>query len=96
MSSYGWSGKDAHKNTEETYKVQKETPHATDAWYSEIKDYNYKTPGFKKGTGHFTQVIWKECTHVGFGVSGIYCVARYMPPGNMKGAFEKNVLPLIR
>ena len=29
---------------------------ATKAWYDEIKDYNYATPGFGYNTGHFTQV----------------------------------------
>ena len=30
---------------------------ATNQWYDEIKDYNYARPGFKKGIGHFTQVL---------------------------------------
>ena len=30
--------------------------YATDMWYEEIKDYNFNNPGFKSGTGHFTQV----------------------------------------
>ena len=29
---------------------------ATKAWYDEIKDYNYASPGFGYNTGHFTQV----------------------------------------
>ena len=69
------------------------TAHATNAWYDEVKDYNFDDPGFKSGTGHFTQVVWKECTKVGFGTAGNFVVGRYSPAGNMEGAFEENVLP---
>ena len=71
---------------------------ATDMWYNEVKDYNFKKPGFTSGSGHFTQVVWKSSTHVGAGKAsnGGYCVvvANYSPPGNMntKEQFEKNVL----
>ena len=30
------------------------TAKATDMWYSEVKDYKYKKPGFSMKTGHFT------------------------------------------
>ena len=30
------------------------TAHATNAWYDEVKDYNFDDPCFKSGTGHFT------------------------------------------
>ncbi|XP_060927967.1 Golgi-associated plant pathogenesis-related protein 1-like [Limanda limanda] len=71
---------------------------AVDAWYSEIKDYNWSSPGFGMNTGHFTQVVWKETTKLGVGVASVggkvYVVAQYSPPGNMNmpGYFEKNVL----
>ena len=29
---------------------------ATTAFYNEVKDYDYKNPGFSQATGHFTQV----------------------------------------
>ena len=61
------------------------TSHATDAWYREVQDYDWENPGIQKGTGHFTQVVWKDCKKVGFGFAGIYVVGRYMPPGNVKG-----------
>jgi hypothetical protein len=40
---------------------------ATQAWYDEIKDYDWENPGFSMETGHFTQVVWKGTTKVGFG-----------------------------
>jgi pathogenesis-related protein 1 len=66
--------------------------HASESWYSEIKDYKY---GPLKGnnwykTGHYTQMVWKNTTHVGMGIA--YCkngaviiVANYNPPGNYMG-----------
>ncbi|GFR83639.1 Golgi-associated plant pathogenesis-related protein 1 [Elysia marginata] len=72
----------------------------TDFWYREINKYDWNDPGFKSDTGHFTQVVWKDCTHMGIGKSergknGMYAyVANYSPAGNMIGAFEQNVLPL--
>ena len=73
---------------------------ATKSWYDEISQYNYNDPGFKSGTGHFTQVVWKSTTSVGFGVSQsssgwYYVVANYFPAGNYLNQFEQNVLPLV-
>ena len=69
------------------------------SWYKEINDYDFNNPGFISGTGHFTQLIWKETEEVGFGFSqsknGIYYgVANYFPAGNIntKEDFNKNVL----
>jgi len=74
---------------------------ATYRWYDEIIEpgYDYKKPDYQSGTGHFTQVIWKDTTHVG--AARIKCgntslvVANYYPPGNWMGAanFRKNVPP---
>jgi len=72
---------------------------AVTAWYDEIDDpgYDFKKPGFTSGTGHFTQVVWVETTHVGMAKSdcGKFVIANYLPAGNMTmpGWFEKNVLP---
>jgi len=45
--------------------------------------------------GHFTQVIWKKSTEVGFGVGvkdNVWTIcANYMPAGNMMSEFENNV-----
>lgn len=69
----------------------------TKAWYDELIDpgYDFSDPGFKGGTGHFTQVVWKGTTQVGMAASedGCFVVANYLPPGNFSGRFPENVLP---
>jgi uncharacterized protein YkwD len=68
------------------------------AWYDEIKVYNYKAPGFSSATGHFTQVVWVGSTELGCGkatsTGGTYVVCNYNPPGNFTnaGQFQANVL----
>ncbi len=71
----------------------------TTSWYDEIKDYNFNKPGFKNGTGHFTQVVWKGSKQVGFGYAqssdgGYFGVANYYPGGNINTPeyFRENVL----
>ncbi|KAK6316362.1 hypothetical protein J4Q44_G00138860 [Coregonus suidteri] len=72
---------------------------AVDSWYSEIKDYHFNKPGFSSGTGHFTQVVWKDSIEVGVGLATdgniSFVVGQYHPAGNMSNAgyFENNVLP---
>uniref|UniRef100_H2YZD6 SCP domain-containing protein n=1 Tax=Ciona savignyi TaxID=51511 RepID=H2YZD6_CIOSA len=68
----------------------------TDMWYDEIHKYNFRDPGFKSGTGHFTQVVWKNSTEIGIGVATdgkgtLFAVANYAPAGNFRGQFEENV-----
>ncbi|XP_069791652.1 uncharacterized protein [Narcine bancroftii] len=71
-----------------------------DAWYEEIKDYDYSNPGFSSETGHFTQLLWKGTKEmaIAYSVSGqtAIAVAHYSPAGNItnEGYFERNVLPL--
>ncbi|XP_041050374.1 retinitis pigmentosa 1-like 1 protein [Carcharodon carcharias] len=71
-----------------------------DAWYEEIKDYDYSNPGFAAATGHFTQLLWKDTKEmaIAYSVSGqvAISVAHYSPAGNItnEGYFEANVLPL--
>lgn len=72
-----------------------------DSWYSEISMYNFSQPGFKSGTGHFTQVVWIGSTEVGCGKArsprgGTYVVCNYSPPGNYLRRFRENVLPASR
>jgi len=71
-----------------------------DMWYSEIKNYNFRRPGFSSTTGHFTQVIWRGSTELGCGMStfkgkrGMYIyVCNYSPAGNVQGQFQQNVPP---
>jgi uncharacterized protein YkwD len=68
----------------------------TQSWYDEIQKYDFSSNNFIKGTGHFTQVIWKSTTDVGFGRSksrsgAYYGVANYYKAGNFQGEFLKNV-----
>eukprot|EP00930_Biecheleria_cincta_P031744 TRINITY_DN22012_c0_g1_i2.p1 TRINITY_DN22012_c0_g1~~TRINITY_DN22012_c0_g1_i2.p1 ORF type:complete len:333 (-),score=71.41 TRINITY_DN22012_c0_g1_i2:250-1248(-) len=72
---------------------------ATQSWYDEISDpgYDFATPGFKSGTGHFTAVVWAATTQVGMATSadGRFIVANYFPAGNVMPAsnFQTNVQP---
>ena len=82
-----------------SYKTGAElTPqNVADMWYGEIKKYDFSNPGFSSNTGHFTQMVWAETTHIGVGrvVRGntTYVVANYTPPGNVQGRenYERNV-----
>jgi pathogenesis-related protein 1 len=65
---------------------------ASKSWYNEIKDYTYGELNNSNwyNTGHYTQMVWKNTTHVGIGVAkcsdgGIIIVANYDPAGNYLG-----------
>eukprot|EP00112_Aurelia_sp_Birch-Aquarium-sp1_P022647 Seg6460.2 transcript_id=Seg6460.2/GoldUCD/mRNA.D3Y31 product="Protein PRY1" protein_id=Seg6460.2/GoldUCD/D3Y31 len=68
---------------------------ATLSWYSEIKDYDFNRGGYKSGTGHFTQIVWKGSTRLGVGIatkgSKVVVVARYSPAGNFMRRFREHV-----
>ena len=71
-----------------------ETSWATDRWYGkEVDKIDWTDLKFVKGTGHFTQIVWKNSTKLGMGVAGKYVVGRYKEAGNMQGAFSENVFP---
>lgn len=61
--------------------------------------YTFGQPNGRSGTGHFTQVVWKESVELGIGKYDIdkdgmkctYIVGRYRPAGNMMGDHAKNV-----
>lgn len=64
------------------------------------KRYDFRNPGFKSGTGHFTQIVWQETEEMGMakfkGSEGkIIVVARYRPPGNVINHFQDNVKPKV-
>ncbi|CAF2972289.1 unnamed protein product [Rotaria sp. Silwood2] len=70
----------------------------TEAWYNECNKYDYNNhQSCQSGTGHFTQVVWKNSQEVGFaraqGTSMNFAVAIYYPAGNFLGEFDKNVFP---
>ncbi len=66
---------------------------AVQAWYDEIKSYDFNNPGFSSSTGHFTQVVWKSSERLGCGHANGYISCNYSPAGNMQGDFENNVSP---
>lgn len=78
---------------------QRAAGNAIDAWYNEVRDYNYRSPGFASSTGHFTQLVWKNTTQIGCGVATCLWgslrvwVCRYAPQGNWAGQFPANVPP---
>jgi hypothetical protein len=98
---------------ENIYYIKDEFPatceKANEAWYNEIKDYDYATPGFSGATGYFTQFVWKATTKFGLGIATssrdekgfvtTFIVAKYTPQGNFymrgkeKQAFTDNVQP---
>uniref|UniRef100_A0A0N4Z6B9 SCP domain-containing protein n=1 Tax=Parastrongyloides trichosuri TaxID=131310 RepID=A0A0N4Z6B9_PARTI len=66
-------------------------------WYDEYKLYNYNAGVFTKGTGHFTQLVWKNTQYMGCAAATstrwnlVFIVCRYSPPGNYQGQFFENV-----
>lgn len=74
-----------------------------DGWYGEEAGYNYDHPGYVKGTGHFSQVIWKGTRAIGCAwvtacsaehtLRANTWVCQYFPAGNYVSQFEENVLP---
>lgn len=76
---------------------------ASDSWYAEIAYYDYNTAKSTtsgKAVGHFTAMIWKSVSTVGFGYASVpekngiavYVVANYSPTPNVIGDYQQNVL----
>uniref|UniRef100_T1GJX7 SCP domain-containing protein n=1 Tax=Megaselia scalaris TaxID=36166 RepID=T1GJX7_MEGSC len=67
------------------------------AWYDEIKLYDFQKPVFDPKIGHFTQLVWKNSKKLGVAIAQkektIIVVANYDPPGNIKNRYDSNVLP---
>ena len=61
--------------------------------------YSFGSERGSSGTGHFTQVVWKESTVLGIGKADIeqrgmqctYVVGRYKRAGNFMGKYKENV-----
>ncbi|XP_054744024.1 uncharacterized protein LOC129248489 [Anastrepha obliqua] len=71
---------------------------AVKSWYDEVRYYDFSKPNYKPGTGHFTQVVWRESRQLGVGIATrgdtTYVVCNYNPPGNIIGSFDSMVPPL--
>jgi hypothetical protein len=73
---------------------------SVDAWYDEVKMYDFNNPRFSPSTGHFTCLVWKSSTSYGIGIAidakmRAYIVMNTSPPGNYVGQFKANVLPAL-
>ncbi|XP_068709258.1 uncharacterized protein [Montipora capricornis] len=69
-----------------------------DLWFKEVDKYDFRSPGFKSDTGHFTQIVWQDTKELGIGQAKsadgkIFVVARYRPAGNFINHFQDNVKP---
>ncbi|KAF8643584.1 hypothetical protein AX16_008972 [Volvariella volvacea WC 439] len=72
-------------------------------WMDEANIYDYNRPEFSRGTGHFTQLVWKQTKEVACVQTtckagtifqddpSTFVVCRYNPPGNYAGYFPHNV-----
>jgi pathogenesis-related protein 1 len=64
---------------------------ASGGWYEEKQQYRYgPISNASDGTGHYTQMVWKDTREMGLGVAytkkgGIIVVASYYPAGNVVG-----------
>lgn len=65
---------------------------ATSTWYDTIREYDFSKNIMQPAALHFTAMIWRSSTKVGFGVSGTHVVALYCDTrGNDEGRFACNV-----
>lgn len=72
------------------------TNQASQSWYDEVTNpgYDFNNGGYyeNRGTGHFTQMVWKNSYKLGCGISGEYVACRYCEKsGNYIGEFKQNV-----
>ena len=80
-----------------SYQGPNKVKEICESWYNEKKNYIFGQIKYQKGTGHFTQMIWKGTKEVGFGwgtskSNKFYFLAYYYPAGNEIGKFKENVL----
>jgi hypothetical protein len=78
---------------------------AVQDWYDEVDAYDFDDPGFSSGTGHFTQIVWRDtdelgcatavCPETGPTPGRLIHVCHYAPFGNVLGNFGENVLPPV-
>jgi len=71
------------------------------SWYDECQGYDYSREPVSLDTGHFTQLVWSDTTHLGVGVTQskktgkFYVVMKYSSPGNIIGSYRHHVKPPI-
>lgn len=68
--------------------------------YAEEVQHHYGKEPTTLKTGHFTQIVWRDSTEFGVGMSRnrngeVYVVCNYNPAGNFLGSFMENVLPVV-
>jgi len=68
-----------------------------DQWFKESDKYDF-SGDFQQGTGHFTQVVWKNSKEIGVGKAyskdgRVFVVCNYHPAGNVLTTFKDNVFP---
>mmetsp|Transcript_94117 Transcript_94117/g.147140 ORF Transcript_94117/g.147140 Transcript_94117/m.147140 type:complete len:248 (-) Transcript_94117:2-745(-) len=75
---------------------EKSVEEAVSSWYSQAIKFKYGVGRIQRGTGEFSQLIWKATTSMGMAVSddGKFIVANYHPKGNVWGNFSENVGPV--
>ncbi|CAG8962072.1 hypothetical protein HYFRA_00005115 [Hymenoscyphus fraxineus] len=109
LADFGQSDSDkcAQKHSNGPYGENKawgtalDTKTAVNMWGSERTKFNFNNGGFSMATGHFTQVVWKETTTVGCGLTkcggsiGNLITCEYEAFGNMEGAYRKQVGAII-
>ena len=93
-SSNKYKGNNMGENLYTCFNKKATGAMATDSWYSEIKDHNFRKD-FQGKSGHFSQLVWKSSEQVGFGIANkgerYFVVANYYPAGNTIGQFHQNV-----
>lgn len=73
---------------------------AVDAWYNEIRNWNYSHPVWNDNIGHFSQVVWKDTKNLGCAIRycnsywGSLLVCEYNPPGNYDNEMGSEIMPL--
>jgi hypothetical protein len=83
-----WKG----KKSKLTFDVTK----VVNGWYDEVNKYDFINSSYKRGIGHFTQLVWQNSRRIGIGYikngNTAIVVCNYFPAGNIMGEFSKNVL----
>ena len=73
--------------------------HPLTVWYKEMQFYNFDTNVGEKGTGNFTQMVWKNTKKLGCGIAiktetNYKVVCYYLPGGNIADKYKINVPPI--